>query len=1522
MAIFKCKMCGGALEIQDGSSVAVCSFCGTKQTIPKLDNETRINLYDRANHFRRNNDYDKAMSIYEQLLDADKTDAEAYWSILLCKYGVEYVEDPQTHRMMPTINRAQYTSIFADEDYKSAIQYADGYQREVYENEAKELDKIQKGILAISQKEDPFDIFICYKETDSYGRRTQDSVLAQDLYYQLTQEGYKVFFSRITLENKLGTAYEPYIFAALNTAKIMVVIGTSKENLNSVWVKNEWSRFLALTKKDGSKVLIPAYRDMDPYDLPEEFSHLQAQDMSKLGFMQDLIRGIKKILAKDEKVVVIPQNNTTNSNGNVNALLKRAYIACEDGDFAKADSFAEKVLNINPELADAYIVKLLAECKVRRIDDLRIYNSIIKSKTNFQRAYKYAQGELKAQLSAIGKENVEYIEYYPLYCKAQNYIKQNDYSQAIGYLSKIQSYKNSAELLAQCKENLAVQKKENTYNAAINAGFSKTADDVTMLKSIEALKSLEGYKDSVENIDKLYARIDKWKYQKEIEAEKARELAAKRKHNRKIGAIVTSCCAVVLTAVLLMTFLWFIPLSNYNKAEELVKAGNYNDALSIYKELNGFSNSEKHIEAINSVSEANDYFSRGKLTDGINAVFSQEGTIYVKYDCGDGQISKTNKSSIITSNLSKGNNLKTPYRAGYSFTQWAIRDYSVSYDLETVSAELTLVAGWSECTYSVSYDLNGGRLSNYDSNPTSYKYASDDLVIKNPTKDGYVFIGWSGTEIDGLEKELKIAKGSEGDRHYVANWAAENINVTFNLNGGSMDRTQMQVAYDDVATLPIPQKSGYTFGGWYYEGKKVENGIWKITKDCTLDARWNLIPYNITYDLNGGTNAQENPSTYSAFDEVTLQEPTKVGYTFVGWNSDSLSSTTKAVSIPKGSIGDRKYVAVWQANTYTITYDANGGEINTTTQTVNFDMAFSLLTTTRAGYTFGGWYYGYKVMSSGVWNIAQNVLLTAKWTANTNTKYLVYHYLENADDNGYTLTKTDTLYGTTDSTVSPSVGTYSYFTSPSKQTLTINGNGNSTVSYYYSRNKYTLTLYPNNGKVITTKIFKYQQNISSKNTWFTKSNHTFGGWFTDVDLTSSYNDVKMGGSSLTLYAYWSGETKPSMLSYTQTSTATTINGYNGSSSTVFLPSHIKNIPLTTISNLSSTTIQTVNLPNTVVTIGNSAFANSTSLQTINLENVKFIGYYAFNSCIALDNIRLENIVTLEYYAFTNCSSISVIVLPETLVGEIDHCFQNCSGLESIVIPSSISKIEEGSFYGCTSLKKMTLPFVGIESKIHAGDDVELVNWRADYDMLGSIFGKTKWDGSTSINTEYEHAIVQYGHWVTKRFPYEFFIPQNLTEITVLGEIKPYAFSGCTPLKAITICNSVAIGEKAFENCSNLENVYAEQSFFTHIYEKAFFACRKLSNIYLPLTLKAIADGAFRGCDSLIEIKLNKSLSSIGQHVFGPVYTNESLPSLTILYEGSEEEWSNISKAPFNTSEDAWDNGRTIDVHYNCDLSYR
>ena len=79
MAVIKCKMCGGDLSVAEGATVAVCEYCGTKQTLPRLDDDRRANLYDRANHFRRNNDFDKAMGIYEQILNEDTTDAEAYW---------------------------------------------------------------------------------------------------------------------------------------------------------------------------------------------------------------------------------------------------------------------------------------------------------------------------------------------------------------------------------------------------------------------------------------------------------------------------------------------------------------------------------------------------------------------------------------------------------------------------------------------------------------------------------------------------------------------------------------------------------------------------------------------------------------------------------------------------------------------------------------------------------------------------------------------------------------------------------------------------------------------------------------------------------------------------------------------------------------------------------------------------------------------------------------------------------------------------------------------------------------------------------------------------------------------------------------------------------------------------------------------------------------------------------------------------------------------------------------------------
>jgi tetratricopeptide (TPR) repeat protein len=371
MAIFKCKMCGGVLNVDESTTVMECEYCGTKQTLPRLTTDERANLYDRANHYRRNSEYDKAMSLFEEIIHQDESDAESYWSLVLCKYGIEYVEDPLTHKRVPTVNRIRSLSILADEDYKSALKYADRQQKLVYEEEARAINIIHKDILSISKQVDPFDVFICYKETDDYGKRTVGSVLAYDIYHYLEAEGIRTFISRVTLDDKLGSAYEPYIFSALSTARIMVVVGTKAEHFNAAWVKNEWSRYLSLIKEGADKILIPAYKDMDPYDLPDDFAHLQALDMSRIGFMQDLIRGIKKILEIDP----VDQKKGSdliigNKDRQINALLERTSLFLEEENWEKADQYAEKVLDLDPKNVTAYLYKLMVEIKVSKVENI------------------------------------------------------------------------------------------------------------------------------------------------------------------------------------------------------------------------------------------------------------------------------------------------------------------------------------------------------------------------------------------------------------------------------------------------------------------------------------------------------------------------------------------------------------------------------------------------------------------------------------------------------------------------------------------------------------------------------------------------------------------------------------------------------------------------------------------------------------------------------------------------------------------------------------------------------------------------------------------------------------------------------------------------------------------------------------------------------------------------------------------------------------------------------------------------
>ena len=409
MAIIKCSVCGGELEVNADLSIGKCKYCDSTILIPK-GFEHKGNLYNRAVFLRQNSEFDKAVEAYEGILKEDNTDVDAHWGLVLSKYGIEYVDDPRTGKKVPTCHRTQPVSILADPDYLAAIENADFEASRFIQLEANKINEIQSKILSIAKSEPPYDVFICYKESDELDRRTEDSVIAQDLYYELIKKGYKVFFARKTLEKKIGSEYEPIIYAALNSAQVMVVLGTKPENFTSVWVKNEWSRFLKMSST-RNKTIIPAFKGMSPYELPAELASLQALDMSKIGFLQELTDGIDRLLAKSftKKSKSVDQASTDKEEVlPLDRLLQNGETFLTLKDFKSAENSFRKATEIYPQ-------------------DYHGWWGLIKATTNNLSFSSRMQGEVdiwydhirslcpEAEYSTVEKQ---YLEYLRLVAKA------------------------------------------------------------------------------------------------------------------------------------------------------------------------------------------------------------------------------------------------------------------------------------------------------------------------------------------------------------------------------------------------------------------------------------------------------------------------------------------------------------------------------------------------------------------------------------------------------------------------------------------------------------------------------------------------------------------------------------------------------------------------------------------------------------------------------------------------------------------------------------------------------------------------------------------------------------------------------------------------------------------------------------------------------------------------------------------------------------------------------------------------
>ena len=458
MAEFICRFCGAALQLS-GSRVCECGSCGRLQSVPLLDSTEKAELFQRAEQLRSEFRYDKAIQLVEKMLKLSPTDADLYWALALCRYGVGFFPDGGV-----ALNRTQAHSFLTDNDYQQALRFADEKQRGFMEHTAERIDAKRREIAELAAAE-KYEVFLCCRENTQNGYASEEVKRASKIYRRLSDENISVFFPRVTLEDKAGSEWEPYIFGAISSARVMLVIGMNADSFEDIWVRNAWSRFIS----DGmtAKAVIPLLYGASPNELPAELSRFQAIDASNLGFEQDLILSIKSFLSG---------RTAEGSPAEKSPLVRRAYIFLEDGDWTSAENICKRLEQTQP--ADAALLRLLIEYRLKSEEELDGLSADIMASENYRAAMQNGDESLRLRLKkhAVSAQ-------YNLYTDAYNSASDEETCLlAANGFSQLGDFRDSAEMASAANRKAAALKAQNS-----GAGFESISDDVLSV-SVKPIK--------------------------------------------------------------------------------------------------------------------------------------------------------------------------------------------------------------------------------------------------------------------------------------------------------------------------------------------------------------------------------------------------------------------------------------------------------------------------------------------------------------------------------------------------------------------------------------------------------------------------------------------------------------------------------------------------------------------------------------------------------------------------------------------------------------------------------------------------------------------------------------------------------------------------------------------------------------------------------------------------------------------------------------------------------------------------
>ncbi len=331
-------------------------------------------------------------------------------------------------------------------------------------------------------------------------------------------------------------------------------------------------------------------------------------------------------------------------------------------------------------------------------------------------------------------------------------------------------------------------------------------------------------------------------------------------------------------------------------------------------------------------------------------------------------------------------------RTGYAFAGWSTG--TQTYDDEEEVSNLTdrkdgyvlLTAQWTANTYEVTFNANGGTVS---PESTMVTFGGTYPKLPVPTREGYTFIGWFTAAAGGTQVTATTTVSTAKDHTLYAQWSVNGVVVTFDYAGADGNNATLSTTVQfgsPYGNLPEPTRTGYTFDGWFTakEGGSMVTSKTPLENSAphTLYAHWTASTFTVTFDAGEGVVSPDKITVTFGASYKELPELTRTGYTFVGWFTQGGALVTEESIVT--ATGDHTLYAVWTADTFTVTFDANGGAVSPDEITVTFGGTYPKLPIpTRDGYTFVGWYNDEKVFveSGDEVEITADIKLTAKWTA-------------------------------------------------------------------------------------------------------------------------------------------------------------------------------------------------------------------------------------------------------------------------------------------------------------------------------------------------------------------------------------------------------------------------------------------------------------------------------------------------------------------------------------------------------------